>query len=110
MHVEQSIDVITVPALSEKECIKPAMNLPVNCLNELISCEYYAVWKIDVEGSFAFMQEQPFLIMSVVDGAGYVNGHMLKKGDHFILPYEFGEVKLEGDMTIIASGVNKERK
>lgn len=109
MHVEQSIDVITVPALSEKECIKPALNLPVNCLNELISCEYYEVWKIEVEGSFAFGQDQLFLIMSIVDGAGSVNGHPVQKGDHFILPYEFGTVSLEGDMTIIASSVNKER-
>ena len=109
MHVEQSIDVITVPAPMESECIKHAGNLPVNCLNELISCEYYEVWKIDVEGSFAFLQEQLFLIMSIVEGEGSVNGHPVCKGDHFILPYEFGEVKLEGNMTIIASSVNKER-
>lgn len=109
MHVEQSIDVITVPAPMESECIKHAGNLPVNCLNELISCEYYEVWKIDVEGSFVFLQEQLFLIMSIVEGEGSVNGHPVCKGDHFILPYEFGEVKLEGNMTIIASSVNKER-
>lgn len=107
MHIEQSIDVITVPAPSAGECIKSALHLPVNELNELISCEYYRVWKLTVSGQFTFRQEQPFLIMSVVEGEGAVNGHKIKKGDHFILPYDFGDVMMRGEMTIIASSINK---
>ena len=52
-------------------------------------------------------QEYPFLLMSVIEGDGIVNGQPVKKGDHFILPCGFGEVELQGDMSIIASTVRK---
>jgi len=43
--------------------------------------------------------------MSVIEGEGLVNGQMIRKGDHFILPSGFGKVELQGDMTLIASSV-----
>lgn len=106
LHVEQSIDVITVPALSAKDSVKEAAYLPENTMNELISCDYYRVWKLEVAGGFSFEQEYPFLIMSVTDGEGTVNGKDVKKGDHFILPKGFGEVDLQGKMQLIVSTAN----
>ena len=106
LHVEQSIDVITVPALSAKDSVKEAAYLPENTMNELISCDYYRVWKLEVAGGFSFEQEYPFLIMSVIDGEGTVNGKDVKKGDHFILPNGFGKVDLQGKMQLIASTAN----
>ena len=52
-------------------------------MNELISCDYYTVWKLDVEGSFSFEQSHPLLIMSVIGGEGSINARTIKKGDHF---------------------------
>ena len=106
LHVEQSIDVITVPALPAKDSVKEAAYLPENTMNELISCDYYRVWKLEVAGGFSFEQEYPFLIMSVTDGEGTVNGKGVKKGDHFILPNGFGKVDLQGKMQLIASTAN----
>ncbi len=106
LHVEQSIDVITVPALPAKDSVKEAAYLPENTMNELISCDYYRVWKLEVAGGFSFEQEYPFLIMSVIDGEGTVNGKDVKKGDHFILPNGFGKVDLQGKMQLIASTSN----
>ena len=103
--MEQSIDVITVPAKPAKESVKEAANLPKDQKNLLISCPYYKVWKIDVESRISFPQENPFLIMSVVAGEGLINGQMIRKGGHFILPCGYGEVELQGQMEIIASAV-----
>ena len=50
-------------------------------------------------------QEYPFLIMSVVEGDGLINGQQIKKGDHFILPGGFGSVQLQGKMELIASTI-----
>ena len=97
---------ITVPALSAKDSVKEAAYLPENTMNELISCDYYRVWKLEVAGGFSFEQEYPFLIMSVTDGEGTVNGKDVKKGDHFILPKGFGEVDLQGKMQLIVSTAN----
>ena len=71
----------------------------------LISCDTYKVWKMDVTKRVSFEQEYPFLIMSVIEGDGLINGQMITKGDHFILPCGYGEVDLQGNMKLIASTV-----
>ncbi len=106
LHVKQSIDVITVPAPSAEDSVKSAIDLPENMWNELISCDYYKVWKMEVTKPVSFEQVYPFMIMSVIEGEGLINGQMIKKGDHFILPDGFGEATLRGNMQIIASTVN----
>lgn len=105
LHVKQSIDVITVPAPSAADSVKSALALPENTLNELISCDYYTVWKLDVAGVMSFEQTHPFLIMSVIEGEGCVDGRRICKGDHFILPQGYGTAELRGEMTLIASSV-----
>ena len=105
LHVEKSIDVITVPAKSVEDSVKSAENLPENQLNELYSCDYYKVFKLNVNGNVALEQSYPFLIMTVVEGDGLINGQMIKKGDHFILPAGFGTVELQGEMELIASTI-----
>lgn len=105
LHVQQSIDVITVPAPSAEDSVSHAADLPENVMNELISCDYYKVYKLTVTKHITFMQEHPFLIMSVIEGEGLVNSQMIKKGDHFILPAGIGRVDLQGNMTLIASSV-----
>lgn len=105
LHVKQSIDVITVPAPSAADSVKSALALPENTMNELISCDYYTVWKLDVAGVMSFEQTHPFLIMSVIEGEGSVDGRRICKGDHFILPQSYGTAELRGRMTLIASSV-----
>lgn len=107
LHVKQSIDVITVPAPSAEDSVRFVDDLPKNVMNELISCDYYMVWKLDVTEPVTVEQKYPFLNMSVIEGEGLVNGQMIKKGDHFILTAGIGEVSLRGDMKIIASTVKR---
>ncbi len=105
LHVEKSIDVITVPAKSAEESIKSVQNLPTNELCKLYECKYYTVFKLNIVGEMSFAQKYSFLNMSIIEGSGTVNGIAIKKGDHMILPYEFGDVCLKGQMEIIASTV-----
>ncbi len=62
-------------------------------------------YKLDLEGEMTFEQSHPFLNISVTEGEAVLNGTEVKKGDHLILPAEFGTVKLEGKAEIIASAV-----
>ncbi|MFR4350345.1 MAG: mannose-6-phosphate isomerase, class I [Roseburia sp.] len=107
LHVEKSIDVITVPAKSVEDSVKSAAELPKNRLNALYSCEYYDIFKLDVSGKMEFAQDKPFLLCSVLEGVGSVNGNPLKKGDHFILPCGLGVVRMQGEMSLIVSTVRK---
>lgn len=107
LHVDKSIDVITVPAKDPGDSVCSTETLPDNQMNLLKECEYYRVWKLRVTENVTISQEYPFLIMSVLEGDGLVNGQMVRKGDHFILPAGYGEVNLQGNMEIIASSVSK---
>lgn len=105
LHIEKSIDVITVPAKSVEDSVVNIAQGAKNQMNLLMSCQYYRVWKLDIDSSMTFTQEYPFLIMSVVEGDGLLNGQHIKKGDHFILPNGFGQVDIQGNLQIIASTV-----
>ena len=105
LHVDQSIDVITVPAKPVEESVIKVGNLPENQMNLLITCDYYIVWKLVVTKPVTFKQEHPFLIVSVIEGDGLINGQLIGKGDHFILPNGYGTVALQGDMQLILSTV-----
>lgn len=106
LHVQQSIDVITVPDKAGEEALSHTDGLPVNTLNELISCEYYKVWKLTVTKSVDVEQNHPFLLASVLEGSGTVDGTEVKKGDHFILPAGYGNAVFAGDMELILSSVS----
>lgn len=105
LHIEKSLDVITVPAKGAGECMMHPANLPKNSLNELYHNEYYQIFKLDVDGEAEIFpgQQFPYLLMSVLDGNGWADGYPLKKGDHFLVPYGYGKLKLSGEMEIIAS-------
>lgn len=105
LHIEKSIDVITVPAKKVEDSIMKAADLPVNTMNLLCECAFYKVWKLEVKEAVTIMQNYPFLIMSVIEGEGMVDGQAVCKGDHFILPYGYGKVNLQGNMKLIASTI-----
>ena len=105
LHIDKSLDVITVPAKSAKESVQSISDLPKNKLNRIYGCEKYTVFKLDVDGSAEFAQSFSFLAASVVDGEGSVDGKTVRKGDHFIIPFEYGEVKASGQISLILSTV-----
>ena len=106
IHVEQSIAVTNVPDEADKKGLLHTQNFPSNELRELISCKYYRVWKLNVDGNFCMKQDDPFLLLSVLDGEGRLGERDIKKGDHFILPTGYGFVDLSGRMELILSTVN----
>ncbi|MFA9377953.1 MAG: mannose-6-phosphate isomerase, class I [Lachnotalea sp.] len=103
LHIEKSIDVINVPYKDIEVEDKEDTN--TQC-KKLIECNYYEVFKFEISKSEEFVQDKPFLIMSVVEGEGKINNQLIKKGEHFILPNGYGSYTLEGDMLIIASCPN----
>lgn len=105
LHVQKSIDVISAPAKSPEDMVQHVQDLPKNKWNELISCKYYTVFKLDLEGEISFEQKAPFFNISVIEGEAVLNGTKIKKGDHLILPADFGAVKMEGNAELIASVV-----
>lgn len=105
LHIKQSMDVITVPAKPVADSVIHVNDNVANELVKLIQCQYYQVFKLNVKKEAKIVQDYPFLIMSVVEGSGTVDGQPVKKGTHFILPSGYGTAVFAGDMEIIASAL-----
>ncbi len=104
LHVQQSIDVITAPFETAKTAPKKWKKEDA-VVTHLISCPYYSVEKMDVDGTVSCQWTQPFVNVSIVEGSGSVDGIPVKKGDHFIIPSGYGEMKIEGTLSLIDSWV-----
>lgn len=107
LHIKKSMDVINVPAQEIENCVISTDTLLVNCMNQLYNCMYYQIFKLDVDGEFILEQKYPFLLVSVLEGNGYADSHLVKKGDHFIVPDKYGRLKLEGKMSLLISSTGQ---
>ena len=103
LHVQQSIDVINVPDETYKTAITKAGAVADNELTLLTESDYYKVWKLNVKEEVTIAQDYPFLILSVLEGSGVVEGRPVKKGDHMLVPNGYGQISFLGDMELIAS-------
>lgn len=109
LHLSQSKDVITVPARTPGECIVPAGERK-NAINELsliYGCGYYSVYEMKVEGSATADNTSDFMLMTIIEGEGKVDGCAVSKGDSFIIPKGYGQVRIEGNLKLIASTPGK---
>ena len=107
LHIKKSIDVIKCPYDGQKSDydITYFENVTVT---ELVSCEFYTVHKIDVRDKQLLTTDAPFLLVSVIEGEGSIDGQKVKKGDHFIIPNGYDTFLLEGKLSLITSYVTCE--
>ena len=105
LHIEKSIDVITVPAKSVEDSVIDTANVPKDELYPLYECQFYKVFQLEVENKAVFQQKYPFLLMSVLEGDGLLNGQLVKKGDHLILSAGIEAVEVQGNLKAICSTV-----
>lgn len=105
IHVEQSIEVTNVPDESDKKALIHTQDYPQNTLCEMVKCDFYRVWKLSVDGKVRLEQNEPFLLLSVLDGAGKLDGREIKKGDHLVFLSGYGTMELEGKAECILSAV-----
>ena len=102
LHVEKCKDVITVPAKDASIAIvhDTDENQGIRLLD---SCAYYDVYRINVTDTLEVETNSLYKLFSVIEGEGSIDGHSLKKGDHFILPAGYGKASLSGNMKLIMS-------
>lgn len=106
LHIQQSIDVITAPFVQVIPPKLPGRTCNKN-MEELAGCSLFSVWKLHVEGVQSIVQDLPFMLLSVVEGGGTINGIEVRKGTHCILPCGFGSAVFEGNMEAVISASNE---
>lgn len=105
LHIDKSLDVITVSGEEGQANVMSTCGLPENRLNQIYSCQKYDIFKLEVNGEAVFDQKYPFLAASVLEGEGEIDGAVLRKGNHFIIPAGYGQVKMKGKLSLILSAV-----
>lgn len=103
LHLEQSIETITVPAKASKDSVLSTEGMKKNVKNKLIQTDYYSVFFVNVSGEMSFSQKGEYYLCSVISGEGKLNGMKLTKGMHFILTAQNREIELSGELAIMMS-------
>ena len=104
LHIEKSIDVINAPFDTKSTSTRHGLvKDDAFDYETLVSCSYYTVEKQDIHGSVVLKQDKNFKIYDVVEGEGTIDGIIIKKGTHFIIPYGYDTYCLEGNMSLLCS-------
>lgn len=101
LHVQQSIDVTTIPYNNEIQTPIKTEQYENYRLTQLIQAPYFCVSKLEVLSKVDLKHDQPFSLCSVIEGSGKINGEIIKKGQHFIVCHDVKEMKLEGQFTLM---------
>ncbi|EQA5419266.1 mannose-6-phosphate isomerase, class I [Enterococcus hirae] len=113
LHIQQSIDVTTVPAITPQVQMKEVRKGNSSIVTYL-ETEFFNVYEWDIKGITSFKKQAPYTLATVIDGAGelVVNEKIypLTKGASFILPNDVTEWTVQGELSIIASEPGKASK
>lgn len=106
LHIEQSIDVTTIPH-SDQQPTTIINEQDNGTLTTLVSNDFFTVYEWSLTGEVSFEQEGLYTLVSVVDGKGSLqienDTYELNKGDHFLLPNEIRNWKIDGNIHLIAA-------
>lgn len=106
LHIEQSIDVSTIPHDDNKDQI--VVETQENgTVTTLVSNDFFTVSEWSLTGTMSFKQQAPYTLVSVIAGEGTLviegTAYAIKKGDHFILPNDIKKWEIDGKLDMIAS-------
>lgn len=102
LHLDKSKDVITCPysGVSTTGAWDDRKDYRVR---QLVKSQYFTVEQWKVGTALDLEQKYDFLLVDVTEGSGMADGIPVKAGDHFIVPYQYGTMHVEGNLEIITS-------
>jgi mannose-6-phosphate isomerase class I len=104
LHIAQSLDVTTVPYVEGGNQPQQEMQQDAK-VTHLVSCPYYSVYRVELDGSMEMDWKVPFVNVSILNGEGKFDGQPVKKGDHFLICADYGQMQIEGEVEFIYSHI-----
>lgn len=93
LHIQKSIDVIKSPYIETQQ---------EKTSGVLVENEFFRLEKIEIENKeIKISNNDYFTVICVLEGKGYVDDKVIKKGDNFIIPSGIKEISLKGNMTVM---------
>lgn len=106
LHIQQSIDVTTVPARKPEISISEVRK-GNSAIITYLKTDFFNVYEWQIKGHVSFDKKAPYTLATVIEGYGelIVNGesYELELGTSFILPNQIKTWEIQGALRIIAS-------
>ncbi|MGJ9384801.1 mannose-6-phosphate isomerase, class I [Salipaludibacillus sp. CF4.18] len=112
LHIEDSIACSMVPH-KDATPARPAWEEDGLKIERLIQENYFTVhkWVLEKRSGALKRANMSYQLVSVIEGAGQIQteeaAHLLKKGDHFIIPSTVQHYEISGDITVVVSETTK---
>ena len=103
LHVQQSIDCTTVPAQNNHEMFFENEKLETGTKTKYLKCPYLSVYGYTITGKNEIMNEEPFQLVSIIEGVGTLNDEEVKAGDHFIVCSDVDTIVYDGRMKVMVT-------
>ena len=94
LHMEKCLDVIRVPH-------EDADTYSYGIKEKMVFCKYYDVDKCEIDGTRDFSDSDTFRMVSVIEGEGVLDGNVITEGESFIIPANYGDFKIEGNIKVM---------
>ena len=101
MHVQQSIDVSTVPYQPYSLANQEVSDLQNGTATKLVSSEFFTLTKYEMNGENTINNDKPFQMVTVIKGNGTIDGNDVKMGDNFVVCSDQDAVVYDGNMTVM---------
>ena len=108
LHLERAIEVMNcAPAQGAADTLLPC---PPDGVQEVLTCEYFRVRRAEVKTRISLATDgESFTHLMCVRGAGDIlcggRNYPFRQGDSYFLPAALGEYAVEGDCSLLLSGV-----
>lgn len=102
LHIAQSLDVTQAPFVPSAPERK-TWDIGQARVTRLVTCRCYSVYRAVLSGTAETELTVPFLNLSVLSGAGTLNGVPVRRGDHMVLTAGFGRLCARGTMELMCS-------
>ena len=103
LHIRQSIDVTKVPADLEQNKLFMNSKLDNGNVTQYLKCKFLSVYKYRIGGECTIQHDQPFSLLTVIEGEGSLNGEFVSKGDNFVICNDIETVYFDGTMDIMVT-------
>ena len=108
LHLERAIEVMNcAPAQGAADTLLPC---PPDGVQEVLTCEYFRVRRAEVKRRISLATDgESFTHLMCVRGGGNIlcggRNYPFRQGDSYFLPAALGEYAVEGDCSLLLSGV-----
>lgn len=107
LHIQKAIDVSkTVPPKYDTKPMGETKLVDGNEVQLITKCDLFTVNRYKCESSITLnVNEKSFMSILVTDGNGKIESHSAKKGDSFLVPASYGDLKISGKIEFLTTKI-----